>query len=106
MAEIKESASNKLSVSIYNFENGLVTYERVAAVRIINSDHRFLFMSDYTPTLGEVNGTVIILCEDKETKFENMHGFFVLKDNHIRIIQDDLTKTNKKVQDGEDLINE
>lgn len=94
MTDIKENSTHKLSVSLFNFENGLNTFEKVAAVRVINADHRFLFMSDYTPTLGQVNGTVIIIKDDEEIKFENIQGFFVLKDNVFRLIQDDLSKMN------------
>lgn len=95
---ISESATNKLKVSIYNFKNGMETFENVAAVRVINKDHRFLFMSDYTPTLGEVNGTVIILKQDEEIKYENITGFFALKDNTFRLVQDDLSKKNDEVK--------
>lgn len=101
MDQVKDNASFKLKVSIYNFEKGLETFENVAAVRVINGTHRFLFMSDYTPTLGEINGTIIIIQNDNEIKYENIKGFFVLKDNLLRVIQDDLiqTKENKNPEE-------
>lgn len=94
MKDIKKNSSHKLSVSLFNFEHGLSEYNGVAAVRVINVDHRFLFMSDYAPALGQVEGTVIVIKDDEEIKFENMRGFFVLKDNVFRLIQDDLSKMN------------
>ncbi len=42
MKDIKENSSHKLSVSLFNFEYGLREYNEVAAIRVINQDHRFL----------------------------------------------------------------
>lgn len=86
--------TKKITASIYDFAHGLTVFENVVAVRVLNKDHRFLFMSDHTPALGEVNGTIVILEEEVETVLDNVKGFFVHKKNEFRFIQDDLENTD------------
>lgn len=94
MKEKKEEvAAKKITASIYDFAHGLTVFENVIAVRVKNKDHRFLFMTDHTPTLGEVDGTITILEEEVETVLEGVKGFFVHKKNEFRFIQDDLEES-------------
>lgn len=90
MKEKKQPVTKYLKASIFDFANGLTQFENTVAVRVINKDHRFLFMSDHTPVIGEIDGTIVILEENQELKFENVKGFFVLKNNDFRFIRDDL----------------
>lgn len=86
----KVQVKRYIHASVFDYENGLTLFDEVVAVRVINKDHRFLFMSDHTPILGEVDGTIVIITEEQETVYEDVLGFFVLKNNEFKFIRDDL----------------
>lgn len=81
-----EEKSKYLSVKILDIENGFATYEDVRAIRIKSKKFTLLIMRNYTPTLGEVDGSVDILLNDDELHYEKINAYFEFNDNLFTLL--------------------
>jgi len=78
--------ANKIKARIIDEKTGLLTYERVKAVRIKSDKYGVLIMEDYLPSLGNVHGKVSILTDDDEFVFDNIDGFYKCQHNIFTLL--------------------
>jgi len=71
----------KITARVIDEYNGLSVHESIKAVRILSDDYVLLIMEDYTPTIGKINGDVVILTDEGEKKYPGVDGFFKHQDN-------------------------
>lgn len=78
---------------VISYKNGFTIYHSVKLIRLLGRNLNLLIMADYMPTLGEINGRVEILyeetlesVEEKCISFENITGFFVIKNNIFKLL--------------------
>lgn len=84
---MSEIENRGIEVSIISFEQGLQSFAHAEVIRIHSKDYKLMIMQDHAPILGEVDGDIIILEKEKETKMEGIKGFFTLIDNHFKFIR-------------------
>lgn len=75
-----------IRVRVIDEKNGLTQLDNVRAVRIHSRNYNLLIMKDYSPTLGQIDGTVIFLAEDREIPMENVKGCFKHQGNEFVLI--------------------
>lgn len=68
-----------MQVRLLSFNKGVTIYNGVKMVRLRSRKYNLLIMADYLSTLGEIEGTVIIVTPDEEIKLENIRGYYVNK---------------------------
>lgn len=87
-----DNKPKSLSVKILDIENGFATYENVRAIRIKSKKFTLLIMNNYTPTLGEVDGSVDILLNDDELHYEKLNAYFEFNNNLFTLLIKERTK--------------
>jgi hypothetical protein len=43
-------------------------------------------MVDYMPVVGELEGKLVIVSDDEEVSFEDIRGFYVMKNNVFKLL--------------------
>lgn len=85
--DLELSESNyKIKAQIVNRNVGLTEYEDIRMIRIKSVDHNLLIMEDYMPVIGEVTGLVEFVFKDKSVPYENVHGFYMHKQNEFSLL--------------------
>ena len=69
-----------------SLDNGVKEYEGVSVIHIKSRYYNLLIMEGYTPSIGEVEGTVTIVSDTESVKLENIHGFYLHKKNTFRLM--------------------
>lgn len=59
--------------------------ENVKIIRIKSDNYSLLILKDYWPVVGEINGSISIEGE-RNTKYENINGFYSLSRNLFYLI--------------------
>lgn len=85
--EVVES-NYKINAKIVNREVGLTEYEGIRMIRIKSIDHNLLIMEDYMPVIGEITGYVEFVFKEKSIPYENVHGFYMHKQNEFYLLID------------------
>ena len=75
-----------ITAKVLDIENGFATYRKVRAVRIKSKKFTLLIMRNYTPTLGEVDGSVDILIHDDAIHYENINAYFEFNENKFTLL--------------------
>ena len=92
--KVKEDAGvtpGVIKVRVIDEKNGLTQLENVRAIRIHSGDYVLLIMKDYSPTLGQIDGTVIFLVDDREITLRNVKGCFKHQSNQfVMIIEEEM----------------
>ena len=57
-------------------------------IRIKSKDHNLLIMEDYMPVIGEITGRVEFVFDDQSIPYENIHGFYMHKQNIFSLLID------------------
>lgn len=92
-----EEDHKRIEAVIIGYEQGYVSYHNVKLIRMKGKNLNLLLMVDYMPTLGEIDGRVELLCEEHMDRkgnkgatqsivFENVSGFFVIKNNVFKLL--------------------
>ncbi len=80
-----EENSGVIKAIILDSSVDIVVIENVRVIRILSDDYNLLIMKDYTPIVGEINGSVLFEKEET-TKYENIIGFYSLSHNVFHLI--------------------
>ena len=75
-----------IRVRVIDEKQGLSVYDNVRAVRIHSREYVLLIMKDYSPTLGQIDGDVIFLVDDREVTLRNVKGCFKHQGNEFVLI--------------------
>lgn len=79
-------APGKISARILGYSQGLVAFEHARLVRVVSDDHTLLIMEDFAPVLGEVRGTVTVLTDEGEYRFEAKRGYYLHTHNEFSLV--------------------
>ncbi len=78
----------EIHARIIDAENGFRLISGVYAVRIRSLDYNLLIMEDYLPTLGKIDGDIVILTDDGEVELRGVHGFYKHQHNEFTLLVD------------------
>lgn len=67
-------------------ENGLRLITGVSVVRLRSKAYNLLIMEDYLPALGQVDGSVTFLTQDKEYQLDGVKGFYKHQHNEFTLL--------------------
>lgn len=84
--EVASRYSGGLRARIIDEVHGLIQFDDVSAVRIHSKNYVLLIMRDYSPTLGHVEGNVVILTPEEEITLNKVNGCFKLQGNEFVLI--------------------
>lgn len=73
--------AGKIRVKVISMSEGLRLIEHVRFVRIAGKTCNLLIMEDYMPVIGEIDGTVSVVSDTDEYRYEAVKGFFSCKKN-------------------------
>ena len=76
----------QIEVIIISFENGFQIYHNAKIIRILSKQYNLLIMVDYMPMVGELDGRLVIVSEEEEVSFDNIQGFYVMKNNVFKLL--------------------
>ena len=79
-------APGRISVRILGFTDGLVAIDGARLVRVVSEDHTLLIMEDFAPVLGECRGTVTVLTDEGERRFEVKRGYYLHPQNEFSLV--------------------
>lgn len=83
---IVERQRGKIHARIIDEENGLRLISGVRAVRVIDRRSRILIMEDYLPTLGKIDGSIVIVTTDGEIAYDGIQGFYKHQHNEFTLL--------------------
>ncbi len=75
-----------IEVIIISFEKEFQIFHNVRLLRLKSKDYNLLMMVDYMPVVGELEGMLTIVSENQEVSFENIRGFYVMKNNVFKLL--------------------
>ncbi|MCD8197722.1 MAG: hypothetical protein LUE24_11270 [Lachnospiraceae bacterium] len=81
-----QQGAGKLTARVVSLDEGMQEYTGVSLIRIKSRYYNLLIMEDYTPSIGEVEGTVTIISDTQSVKLENIRGFYLHKKNVFRLM--------------------
>ena len=84
--ETNQNKRGKITAHVVNLQDGLVEYEGVSVIHIKSRYYNLLIMDGYTPSIGEIEGTVTIVSEKDSVKLENIRGLYLHKKNVFRLM--------------------
>lgn len=82
----------KISAKVVDRENGMKQYENIRLIRIVSKDHNLLIMEDFMPVIGEIDGKVEIVVDDKVVPYNNIKGFYMHKKNQFYLLIEEYKK--------------
>lgn len=68
-----------MQLRLLSFNKGVKIYNGVKMIRLLSRKYNLLIMADYLSTLGEIEGSVIIVTGEEEIRLENIRGYYVNK---------------------------
>lgn len=71
---------------IFDINSGLRVYENVNVVKIKSKYFTLAIMSDYTPSLGEIEGEVTLITDNDLIKLENLNAYFHHQNNSFSLL--------------------
>lgn len=71
---------------VISFKDGYQIYHNVRLIRILSKKYNLLMMVDYMPVVGELDGDIVIVSEDDEVIMNDIHGFYVMKNNVFKLL--------------------
>ncbi|HKL80143.1 MAG TPA: hypothetical protein VJ888_06870 [Mobilitalea sp.] len=84
----KELIADKkyIEVIVISFRNGYQIYHNVKMIHILSNKYNLLVMVDYMPVVGDIEGKLVIVSDAEEVTFDNIQGFYVMKNNVFKMI--------------------
>lgn len=83
---ILEQQRGKIHARVIDEENGLQVISGVRAVRVIDRHARILIMEDYLPTLGRIEGSIVIITTEGEIAYDGIKGFYKHQHNEFTLL--------------------
>jgi len=84
--EARQTGPGRITAHVVSLDNGVKEYEGVSVIHIKSRYYNLLIMEGYTPSIGEVEGTVPIVSDTESVKLENIRGFYLHKKNTFRLM--------------------
>jgi hypothetical protein len=81
-----QQAKRLMTARVVSLENGMQEYNNVSIIRIKSSYYNLLIMEGYTPSIGEIDGSVTIVSDTDSVSLENVKGFFLHKKDTFRLM--------------------
>ena len=78
-------AGAAISVKVLSLKKGLIEYNDVQFVRIVNKNNNLIIMKDYLPLIGEVQGKIEIEGLKETIKLQNIVGYYIHKHNQFNL---------------------
>lgn len=78
-------AGAAISVKVLSLKKGLIEYNDVQFVRIVNKNNNLIIMKDYLPIIGEIIGDVEIEKINTTVKLEKIIGYYIHKHNEFKL---------------------
>lgn len=85
--EIVDEERVGMKVYLFDIENGMREYQDVKMIKLKSSHYQLMILSDHTPLIGELDGTILILNKEEEIKLSHIKGFYSCLDNEFHFIQ-------------------
>lgn len=73
-------------VKILSLKRGVEVLENVVSIKINSKKYNLLIMKNYTPIIGDINGTIEIQSENSSKKYENINGYYLNIENEFRLM--------------------
>lgn len=98
---IVERQRGKIHARIIDEENGLRLISGVRAVRVIDRRSRILIMEDYLPTLGKIDGSIVIVTAEGEVAYDGIQGFYKHQHNEFTLLIENKSQQAKAESEAE-----
>ena len=85
-AAAQRRLTGSIRARVIDEEHGLRLLSGVYAVRLQSRDYSLLIMEDYMPMLGQIDGTVVFLTEEREVRLEKIQGFYKHQHNEFTLL--------------------
>lgn len=82
----KQKDRGLMTARVVSMDEGMKEYEGVSVIHIKSRYYNLLIMEGYTPSIGEIEGTVTIVSDTESVKLENIRGFYLHKKNVFRLM--------------------
>lgn len=82
----KEEVTKKITAKVFDINTGLRVIEDVKVIKIKSKYFTLAILSDYTPSLGEIEGEVSIVTQNDLIKIENVNAFFHHQNNSFSLL--------------------
>jgi hypothetical protein len=87
MAEaITETSKKQMEAIVLSLHDGYQIYRNVNMIRIKDRRYSLMVMVDYMPMVGEINGSLTILCDENEIQIDHITGFYFIKGNVFKLL--------------------
>ena len=73
-------------VKVLSLKSGVEVLENIVSIKINSKKYNLLIMKNYTPIIGEINGTIEIQSETTNKKYEDIIGYYLNIDNEFRLM--------------------
>ena len=73
-------------VKILSLKRGVEVLENVVSIKINSKKYNLLIMKNYTPIIGDINGTIEVQSENSSKKYENINGYYLNINNEFRLM--------------------
>ena len=87
--KIVDEQIGQIIVRIISFKDGLRVLTKVRGIRILSDKYHLLIMADFAPSLGKINGDVVIITDNKEIEIKNISAFYKLQHNEFTLLIDE-----------------
>lgn len=84
--ETLQSDKGIMTARVVSLDKGMVEYTNVSVIHIKSRYYNLLIMEGYTPSIGEIEGTVTIVSDTESIRLENIRGFYLHKKNVFRVM--------------------
>jgi hypothetical protein len=93
--ENTQQTKRMMTARVVSLENGVQEYNNVSLIRIKSRYYNLLIMEGYTPSIGEIEGSVTIVSDTDSVNLTNVRGFYLHKKDTFRLmIREDGVKEN------------
>ncbi|MCC8139683.1 MAG: hypothetical protein LIO67_05210 [Lachnospiraceae bacterium] len=82
----QDDSGRRMRARVISIRDGVEDFESVRIVHVDSSRYNLMLMPDYTPSIGEVEGTVRIVTDERVETYERVKGFFMLRDNEFQLL--------------------
>ena len=73
-------------VKVLSLKSGVEVLENIVSIKINSKKYNLLIMKNYTPIIGDINGTIEIQSENSSKKYENINGYYLNIENEFRLM--------------------
>lgn len=75
-----------MRAKIVSIGEGLQEYEDIEMIRVKSKTHNLLIMKHYMPLLGELDGYLDIVCQDRILRISGVKGYYMHKKDEFSLL--------------------